>query len=271
MRAIKDNCKELIRSQLRASGFEIVRRPASNGASMPLLRLLIERVISSRGEGAILQIGANDGVFDDPVHEIIVSLNLPAILVEPLPDLFEQLRRNYEHTPRTHFENVAIGAQPGGANIFRVSPGTPGLPQWLQGVASFDKAVLINQRRRSDVRGVDIERFIETIPVSVITIGQLLERHPDIGPIIALQVDTEGHDFVVVKSALDAGCRPNIICYEHKHLSYNDAVACRELLSTEGYSFCSVGQDTIAYREADAPSETVTMGRGMISASVQNG
>lgn len=249
---MKETGKEFIRSQVRARGFEIVRRVATNGVPLPIMQLLVERALSSSGEGAIIQIGANDGVFDDPIRNVIISLHLQAILVEPLPDLFEKLVLNYKDTQRVSFENVAIGSRPGQADIFRVSPTATGLPKWIQGVASFDKAVILNQRGRSGVRGKNIEPHIEAIPVPVITVSQLLERHPEVGSILALQIDTEGHDFVVVKSAFDAGCRPNIISYEHKHLSYHDQVACREMLSGSGYSICSIGQDTIAYREANA-------------------
>ena len=83
----------------------------------------------------------------------------------------------------------------------------------------------------------------------MVTIDQLLLRHPDIGRLIALQIDTEGHDFAVVKSAVAAGCLPKIINYEHMHLTYDDQVKCRDLLSSHGYSFWTGDQDTLAYRK----------------------
>lgn len=80
------------------------------------------------------------------------------------------------------------------------------------------------------------------------TVQQLLERHPDLGKITALQIDTEGHDFIVVKSAVEAGCMPRIINYEHKHLSYDDQVTCRDFLAAKGYAFYTTGTDTLAFR-----------------------
>jgi hypothetical protein len=77
--------KNLVRRQLKLRGWRISRRVADNGPTSPLLLLLIKHFVLVDGQGAILEIGANDGVLDDPIHEIISTLNLPAILVEPLP------------------------------------------------------------------------------------------------------------------------------------------------------------------------------------------
>jgi FkbM family methyltransferase len=240
--------KKFIRHQLEALGWSIMRRAANNGPAIPLLPLLIEHCVLVDGPGAILQIGANDGLFDDPIHEIILKFNLPAILVEPLPDLFRQLRRNYKDQSNIHFENVAISTEPGEAEIFRISRATKTLPQWTQGIASFDKSVLLKHK---DWPGVDrkaLERSVESVLVPVITVQQLLAKHPDVQKVLALQIDTEGHDFAVVKSAVDGGCLPRIINYEHKHLHFHDQVACRELLSSQGYAFWANGSDTVAYK-----------------------
>jgi hypothetical protein len=46
-----------------------------------------------------LQIGANDGVFCDPLHDLVLRHNLSGLLVEPLRNLFERLRANYAGQP----------------------------------------------------------------------------------------------------------------------------------------------------------------------------
>jgi FkbM family methyltransferase len=241
---IKQFCKQFVRNQFEARGLDIVRRLADNGAALPLLRLLIERSIDLDGKGTIIQIGANDGIMADPIHEIVSSLSLPAILVEPLPDIFVRLRENYRNQPNINFENVAIGATPGEAKIYRISAAASHLPDWTRGIASFDRSVLV---KHSKILGENIERYIETVLVSVITVKELMRRY--LGTqITALQIDTEGHDFVVVKSAVDARLLPRIINYETKHLSFDDQAKCREMLTQHGYSFLSNHQDTLAYR-----------------------
>ncbi len=246
--AINKMGKNFVRRLLKARGLEIVRptQTASNGSPIPLLKLLIEQSITVDGKGAILQVGANDGLYDDPVHEIIAALNLSAILVEPLPDLFERLQKNYADQPHIYFENCAVSTQPGKAEIFRFCRNATHLPEWTQGMASFDKSILLKHSHWPGFQ--NIEQYIESVSVPVVTVGQLLRKHPDIKKIVALQIDTEGHDFDVVKSAVEAGCLPKIINYEHRHLSYLDQVACRELLSSHGYCFLSNAIDTLALR-----------------------
>src|SRR6202034_2259284 len=133
------------------------------------------------------------------------------------------------------FENVAVSTESGEAEIFRISPSAKHLPDWVHCLGSFDKSVLLKHVDDPGVKGKKLDQFIESVRVPVITVSQLLQRHPDIGTLIALQIDAEGHDFVVVKSAVEAGCLPRIINYEHKHLAYSDQVRCRDLLSSHGY------------------------------------
>jgi FkbM family methyltransferase len=245
---VKKMGRKFVRRQLEARGWEIIRRTAKNGPPIPLLKLLVEHSVSCEGKGAIIQVGANDGLLTDPIHEIITALKLPAILVEPLPDLFERLKRNYAGQSDIYFENCAVSTQPGEAQIFRVSPTATHFPEWAQGLASFDKSVLLIHKDWEGVRGGNLERHIESILVPVVTVGQLLKKHSDVRKVLALQIDTEGHDFAVIQSAAEAGCLPRIINYEHKHLSYHDRFACRDLLGAHGYSFLSDEVDTLAYR-----------------------
>lgn len=121
------------------------------------------------------------------------------------------------------------------------------MPERVQDFASFDRSILKHPYLNDLIGDNRIEKSIKSIRVPVVTIKQLLHRYPGT-PIIALQIDTEGHDFAVIKSAVKAGCLPKIINYETKHLSYGDQFECRALLSSHGYSFLSYHQDTLAYR-----------------------
>jgi len=131
--------------------------------------------------------------------------------------------------------------------IYRVSPAAKHLPDWAHGLASFDKSVLLKHKDWPGV-GSDFEDLIETVSVPVVTVRDLLDSHPMLAPVLVLQVDTEGHDLEVIRSAVEAGCLPPLINYEHKHLSLGDQAACRRLLAAEGYSFQSSLVDTIAFR-----------------------
>ncbi len=138
--------KNFIRSQLENRDFELVRRTPNIGPSIDVMSVLLENLVHMGRKGAIIQIGANDGVMDDPVRQAILNLNLPALLVEPLPDIVEKLKSNYAGRRFVRLENVAISTTSGEAEIFRVSAQAHHLPAWTHGIASFDKKVLLEHR-----------------------------------------------------------------------------------------------------------------------------
>jgi FkbM family methyltransferase len=248
--ALKNSARAAVQRLFATQGVEVRRRRARNGAPIPLLKLVIEHSLLRDGPGAILQVGANDGLYDDPVHEIISEHGVAAILVEPLPDLFAKLVRNYEGRENIRFENCAVGAQAGEATIYRIKAEATHLPEWAQALASFDKSVLLKHRESLGLHKSELEKLIEVVRVPVVTIAELVKKHPQIGRFVALQVDTEGHDFVIVKSAVEGGFLPPVIGYEHRHLNYADQAACRELLAAHGYAFWTGDFDTLAYRDA---------------------
>ncbi len=209
--------------------------------------MVIEHFVAASGPGAVLQIGAHDGVMDDPVHEPILRWKLPALLVEPMPDFFEQLQANYAGQPRVECVNAAIGVSSGEATLYRLV-NDPALPAWIHGMATFDRQVILEQQGAADLRHVDLDKLITPIKVPVLTVAELLAQHPALGPILVLQIDTEGHDYQVLQSAASAGCLPPIVNYEHKHLSYDDRVAARELLARHGYGFYAEENNTLAVK-----------------------
>jgi hypothetical protein len=61
-----------------------------------------------------------------------------------------------------------------------------------------------------------------------------------------LQIDTEGYDFEIIKMVNFETLRPDVIHYEHRHLSDADRVACERLLASHGYRLHVAGVDTTA-------------------------
>lgn len=247
LRAINKKARAFAIRELEKNGY-VPRRSAQNGPRFSMLPIFIEHFVQNGSNKSILQIGANDGLLDDPIHHVIRNLKLPAILVEPLPELFEQLKHNYADQPQVRFENVAVSNRPGIAQLFHVDTRISDLPDWVKGLASFDKSILL--KHRTFIKGCDLEKLIETINVPVMTISEILQRHIDVKDLLLLQVDTEGHDYAVVQSAIEANILPDIINYEHIHLTYEDQTACRQLLAAHGYSFCSTDSDTMACKSS---------------------
>jgi FkbM family methyltransferase len=236
--------KSLIKKLARLLGYDIVRHAEAPERPIDVLSLVVETRLPNRPHFNFVQIGANDGISGDPIRHIVRRHRLPGVFVEPLPDLFEQLRGNYADLDSVHYERCAIGEQDGESTLYRVRP-DPALPAWLQGLASFNRDHITSAR--FGVTGV--EKYVEDVRVPVLTLPSLLRKH-GIGELGLLQVDVEGYDCRLVQAALKAGVRPAIINYEHIHAQPTEQAACKHALAEAGYRFVDVGRDTLAVLDA---------------------
>ena len=57
-----------------------------------------------------VQVGAHDGVSFDPVREYIAGYGFPALLIEPQPDIFTRLKKNYQGFRQGHFRKCGGSA-----------------------------------------------------------------------------------------------------------------------------------------------------------------
>lgn len=112
--------KTFIKSIFRRSGFDIVRFVPELNRPFAILPLLIKEQIATGEPFFFVQVGANDGVWDDPLHDLVLEFHLSGLLIEPLPDIFDKLKHNYRDQPQLLFENVAILSRDGDVPIHRV-------------------------------------------------------------------------------------------------------------------------------------------------------
>lgn len=233
--------KTFIKSIFRSTGFDIVRFVPELNRPFAILPLLIKDHIASGEPFFFVQVGAHDGIWDDPLHDLILEYHLPGLLIEPLPDIFDKLRHNYRDQPQLLFENVAILNRDGDVPIHRVR-NHESVPAHWHGFASFNRDNLLTQ-------GVPAEH-IETIPVQGTSLPSLLAKH-GINRVSLLQIDTEGYDFEIIRFAFDAGIFPDIINYEHCWLVPDIRFKCKQMLDMHGYQFVEVGKDTLAIRRVE--------------------
>lgn len=194
----------------------------------------------------VVEVGANDGKTGDPIfHLIRPNAQSKALLIEPVPYLFERLQRNYSDLPDCILANVAIAPVSGSASIYYIDPDArkcfPELPPYFEELASFDKtkiAQILGERATSLLR----EKVVKTIPL------RNLLRENGITRVDLLQIDTEGYDYEVLKTfPFDLGL-PVLVCFEHCHLSERDRAAALSLIVSHGYSVERWGKDFVCVR-----------------------
>lgn len=202
------------------------------------------KFISERQDGFFVQIGSNDGVTGDPIHQHVIANDWSGIVVEPLPDLFSRLEETYRGVTKVRAVRAAIASTTGVMTIYRVSGSLKGDPPWADQLASFDPKVILKH-----VGAVpNLAKRITPVEVPTLTWFDLLAI---IGPrdIDLLHVDAEGHDYEILRCVdWSAPTAPKACLYEHKHLSSSDAETSKDMFESKGYSL-TVGQvDTYCQR-----------------------
>lgn len=160
-----------------------------------------------------IQIGANDGLKQDAITELVKRFNWKGILVEPVPTYFERLQESFAGY-EVSFENSAVTAHNGTQLIYRLAPSAADFPFWWEGLASLDKSIVLSHEAEID----NIEQHITQEPIQTIRFDTLLAKY-DVSYIHVLHIDTEGHDYEIIRMIDFAKIRPEIIIYEYHHLT----------------------------------------------------
>ncbi len=202
----------MVQSLLWKNGYKIQRIRDFPGQNINLLELLIKQLYHNYSETTVVQIGACDGKSDDPIYSIISKGNWSGVLVEPIPNLYKELKKVYHNQPDLKLENCAIAKEDDTVTMYWVVE-DDSLPEYVKILASFDLKVILKNKPIIP----NIEEFIETIEVPAMTMESLLKKH-SIQHVNLLQIDTEGFDYEVLKMAFQAELLPDIINFECIHL-----------------------------------------------------
>lgn len=191
-----------------------------------------------------VQVGANDGKMMDPIRKVVLKSEWQGWVLEPVPELYEQLRRNYQCVNgRVSAVNVALSEIDGEAEFFHLQSvdGLDPLPEWAAGLGSFDLDIILKHGGR--IR--DIERHIQKLNVPCLSWESFCSSR-NIRYIDLLVSDTEGYDYKVVRQLDFNKYRPFLLVYEHHHFDRDTENSCTKLLAEHGYYMFTEGLDTWA-------------------------
>jgi len=234
--------KRILQGYLRTKGYEIAKSVDTTGKTISVLELLVEKY-ARQEELFVLQIGANDGLRDDPIRDLIIKYSLSGLLVEPIAEYYQKLTQNYGEQQHILTENCAVSWKDGTQPLYYVTR-THSIPDWAYGMASFDRNVIAKHKNQIQ----NIENYIEVMEVPTLSVKTLLAKH-GISSAGLLQIDTEGYDFEIIKMCFASGLSPRLINYEYVHLSLSDQKLCRQFLEERKYRFLNIGKDTLAVRD----------------------
>jgi FkbM family methyltransferase len=187
-----------------------------------------------------IQVGANDGRRYDPIYELVTQHRLAGLAIEPLPDVYAQLKNTYSKFPKVSTANFAIHRTDKEVTLYRVRADAD-VVDWAHGIASLDPSHHHLSQIRSDL--------IVAEKVPALSLKEVFERF-GIQKLDFLQVDAEGYDAEIIRMLLETDVRPNIIQFEHGYgnMSANTFFELLRLLMESGYLIAMQNDDCIAYR-----------------------
>ena len=253
VRTALDRARATCAAVLRRRGLVLRRLPPAALLSPLAVDLTIAAtfVATTRGSGFI-QIGAFDGMTNDPIRQLVVDHGWTGVLIEPQRAMFERLRRSYSQCPRLVFLNAAIAAESGSTTLWKVRDDA-GAPAWTAQLASFDRDLVhAHLRPWPDLQGAVVGERVETI-----TLDDAFDRAP--APVELVQIDAEGFDGEIIRMLDLERHRPAIIRFEHRHLGRREHDAAIRKLVAHGYRIAVAEDDTLALRYEPGAGTTATI------------
>ena len=230
------------KEQLLRRGYVVAKPLFHQENEIDLRLLLAERLEKTGTPLSVVQIGANDGVANDPLRHLVVSRGWQLLAVEPLAPAFARLVQNYRDFPNVRCVQCAVSKNDGEATIYSLarSDDSRGEDQ----LASFSLEVLMRHSRHV----ADLDSRIQATKVRALTLRTLLEEN-QVAVVDMLQIDTEGFDYEVIQLAFGMGLKPSILAFEWEHLDLKEMWECRRSLVENGYRWLVVKGDVVAAHE----------------------
>ena len=194
-----------------------------------------------------LQIGANDGVMNDPIYRFNMDNKcaVSGYVMEPLPDIFQQLVNNYKNCPKIKPINMAIHATESEMMLHRLNPEYESdAPDFAKGIASFNES---HWEKTKLVHNADLMQMIK---VKCISFNKFIESN-SINKLDLLLLDTEGYDYEILMSIDFYLVKPKMIRFEHgvrnNLMSPQKFLEVCTYLNAKGYQIIAESYDATAY------------------------
>lgn len=241
-------------SRARRLAGKIKRRVFDRKPQGEFLRHYLADLFRSVPRLSILQIGANGGVQNDPLHEFLATKGeFRARLVEPIPEYAVALRSLYAGRDDVEIVEAAAGAEDGELTLYYLPDavavqmnGDGPNNNWAKGQGSFSRAQVVYWIWKNAFRG---EAYRARIPEWISSIEQRavpMRRTSDLilddadPASTLLVVDVQGYEYNVLRG-ISPGKYPRWIVIEQDTGDF----AASELLKEMGYSQLNNGGDIL--------------------------
>jgi FkbM family methyltransferase len=206
---------------------------------------LFDALVTARPNGSVIQIGFNDDWDRAPVRGLFEARGWNALLVEPLPSLFQRLAGWYQGRPNVRLDDVALATTTGEQPFYYLIDTRADRSGTSHPTGSLRRERLLWFRHvLTDFEERLVETKVETLPFE-----KLCQRH-ELTQCDVLALDTDGSDYAIIRQVDLSRWRPIIVVARTAHLvrGAHDAYV-RELHGC-GYAILEHGEDTWALSTA---------------------
>ena len=152
-----------------------------------------------------IEVGANDGVTVDPLHNLIVKNKWSGILIEPNPVAIKDLKNNYINNTNLIFEECIISENDGVIDFYY----------------NGDNITTLHNTLCERYADVNFGTDKKTVPTLSLTFDSLLKKH-NVGKVDLLMIDVEGYDAALLKNFPYHIMKPKLVRAEHIHVFHNN-------------------------------------------------
>jgi hypothetical protein len=212
----------------------------------------------------IVQVGANDGKYNDPIYDFVKSHkeSTNIILVEPVQTVIPYLKNNYSFHPSSKIVNKAITNQKSSSiRLYGVDQEywdeiNAGYGEdWPDyrvptGITTTEKDRILRWVSENIKTDDEPENMIKPFDVQTIQPKSLINTSEIIDNIQLLQVDAEGMDDQIVYQFFKSGLYPDIVNIENVHMDQNKKEKYDQKMENEGYNVYNyTSREKLALRE----------------------
>jgi len=191
----------------------------------------------------IMNIGAMDGVMFDELIGYTNTYNFKGIYVEPIPYLFEKLKKNITSNGNV-FENSAISDYNGEIEMVTIDRDV--IDNGLVHSCFYGMSAVYPPKNGlgSEFDRPTVEKYGKKVTVKCITFDKLIRTHR-IENIDIIKIDAEGHDYIIFKQIDFEEFRPKVVRLEWINLTTEEQDLILNKFNQLNYKYEISGQDIV--------------------------
>lgn len=188
---------------------------------------VIRFILVAKPDSTVLQIGANDGVSNDPLARHLRRHQGKSFLVEALPYYYDKLIARYANNPRVHPINALVGDVSETQTFYYIDPhvasqmnGEGPMNNWAHGQGSLSRETIVSMIMANSFRGKEyksrIPSYVNSIKATQLKMTTLRDLCDScsICQIDFLILDVQGSELNILKQIPNLRAKPLAVMFE---------------------------------------------------------